>query len=481
LIDKIKLRWVYVVSILFILANAYLVYKEYYWGFFIPVVALVIILYIYSLDKVLFLIALVTPLSVLVVDSEFGVGLSLPSEPLLIGVLIVFLLREIYLHDFDKKMWKHPVSILILINLAWMIITTFTSELPIISLKYILARFWFVIPFYFIISQLFKKKENIHYFIWLYVVPLIGVIFYTVYNHSLWGFAEEPGHWVMTPFYNDHTAYGAILAMYLPFTGGMVFNKSYSKTARLFSFIAFIIVIIGLFLSYSRAAWISVAAAVVLMLLILLKIKFRTVLIATAGLVTLFIMFQDQIFMKLEKNKQDSSSNIIEHIQSISNISSDASNLERINRWKSAFRMYHERPMYGWGPGTYQFLYAPFQNSQERTIISTNAGDKGNAHSEYIGPLAESGFLGMISFLAFAIMALYTGIRLYTRSADKEIRLISLLLVMGLFTYLIHGFLNNFLDTDKASVPFWGFVSALIAIDLYHKKQKEEKSDQVVT
>jgi hypothetical protein len=49
---------------------------------------------------------------------------------------------------------------------------------------------------------------------------------------------------------------------------------------------------------------------------------------------------------------------------------------------------------------------------------------------------------------------------------------------LGLVTYLIHGILNNFLDTDKASAPFWGFIAAIVAIEVYHvetpKKQDEE-------
>jgi hypothetical protein len=34
---------------------------------------------------------------------------------------------------------------------------------------------------------------------------------------------------------------------------------------------------------------------------------------------------------------------------------------------------------------------------------------------------------------------------------------------LGLITYYLHGFLNNFLDMDKASAPFWGF-TAMIAV-----------------
>ena len=187
-------------------------------------------------------------------------------------------------------------------------------------------------------------------------------------------------------------------------------------------------------------------------------------------------MFKSEILYVLEKNKQDSSANFIEHVQSIYNISSDASNLERINRWQSAFRMFAERPVLGWGPGTYQFIYAPFQRSKERTIISTNAGDLGNAHSEYIGPLSEQGLPGLLSILSLIAVIVWTGIRVYIKARNREIRLFSIILVLSLVTYFIHGLLNNFLDTDKASVPFWGFFAMLVALDLYHK----DKTDDVV-
>jgi O-antigen ligase len=453
--------------------NAYLVIKEQYWGYLLPVVLLLLLLYIYSLDKILLIITFATPLAVVFRDDIYGVGVSLPTEPLLLGVLLIFTLRQLYINDFDTKVWKHPLSLAVIFNLLWIMITSVTSEFPMVSLKFLLARLWFVIPFYFVISQLFKEIRNVRIFIWLYTVPLIGVIGFTLYQHSLWGFAEEPGHWVMTPFYNDHTAYGAVLAMYIPILLGLAFNRNYTRTSRLFSVLAFVILMVAIFFSYTRAAWLSLAAAFGLFVLVYFKVKLRVVLIGFATIIGLFFAFQTQIFQKMEKNKQDSSSDIVEHIQSMSNISSDASNLERINRWNSAFRMFHERPVVGWGPGTYQFIYAPFQNSKERTIISTNAGDKGNAHSEYIGPMAESGILGLLSFLLIAVMSIFYGLRVYQRAADREVRLLGLLLVLGLFTYFIHGFLNNFLDTDKASIPFWGFCAAILALDLYQARSEK--------
>ena len=191
-------------------------------------------------------------------------------------------------------------------------------------------------------------------------------------------------------------------------------------------------------------------------------------------MVVIFFTFRFEILDKLEKNKQDASANFIEHVQSISNISSDASNLERINRWQAALRMFSERPLVGWGPGTYQFEYAPFQRAKEKTVISTNLGDMGNAHSEYIGPLAESGIPGLLSVLLLVITVLYTGFKVHKKALSRQTRLLALSATLGLITYFVHGLMNNFLNTDKASVPFWGLVSIITALDLYYSSAKEE-------
>jgi len=277
----------------------------------------------------------------------------------------------------------------------------------------------------------------------------------------------------MKPFYNDHTAYGGILAFFLPVMVGYSINSSRSRSYRLYALLVSVILLGGLYLSFSRAAWVSLAVALLVILLIVYKIRFRWIFSGILVLIAAFYMFESQILYSLEKNKQDSSANFIEHVQSIYNISSDASNLERINRWQSAFRMFNERPVFGWGPGTYQFIYAPFQRSKERTIISTNAGDLGNAHSEYIGPLSEQGFPGLLSVFSLIVLILITGIRVYRKAKNKEIKLFSLISVLALVTYFVHGLLNNFLDTDKASVPFWGVFAMIVAMDLYHRDSEE--------
>lgn len=477
--EKLKLTLVYTISVLFIALNMYLiVQKDIYWSLLLPVVLIILFFYIFSLDVIVLLIVFLTPLAINIRDFDLGVGISLPTEPLMFGVLIIFILKIFYEGGYSAKILKHPVTIAILFNLIWILFTSITSEMPIVSFKYLISRLWFVIPFYFVGVIIFKKYSNIKLFSWLYVIPFLLVIGYTIYNHALKGFDEESGHWVMTPFYNDHTAYGAILAIFIPVFLGFFLNSQYKRTYRLFSLIIFIILTIAIILSYSRAAWISLAVALIVYIIILLKIKFIWIFLTIAIIIGSFFTFQNEILDTLERNKQDSSADFVEHIQSISNINTNASNLERINRWQSAIRMFKERPVFGWGPGTYQFFYAPYQLSREKTIISTNAGDMGNAHSEYIGPLSEMGILGMLSIIAIIVLVIITALKTYKNAENKEVKFLSLITLLGLITYFAHGFLNNFLDTDKASVPVWGFIAMIVALNIYHAKKSKKLSSE---
>ncbi len=466
--EKAKILRVYIITALFLVVNFYFILeKDVYWFFLLPVVLVILVYYLISLDKILLFITFLTPFAIQLRGVEGGLGVSLPTEPLMFGVLLIFIVNLIFEQKYDKRITTHPISYIIFMSLFWMLFTSFTSELPLVSFKYLLSRLWFVIPFYFIAAIVFKKLSNIKKFMWLYMSALCVVIIYTLFQHSKFGFEEDAGHWVMSPFYNDHTAYGAALSMFIPVSIGLVFFPGISKNARIFAFISLAILVIGIIFSYGRAAWISVVVAFAVFVFIILRIKFYILALSFVVIVATFFTFQNQILDRLSKNKQDSSANFAEHLRSITNISSDASNLERINRWQAAIRLYDERPILGWGPGTYQFVYAPYQSSQEKTIISTNLGDKGNAHSEYLGPLAEMGIPGMVIMLLLITFIIITGLRVY-KKGDKKVKFLSLMVLLGLITYFAHGFLNNFLDTDKLSVPFWGFIAILVALETYH-------------
>lgn len=438
---------------------------------------------VFSLDRLLMFIVLLTPLSVPLKEIMPGLSFDmyLPTEPLLFGVMLVFIFKISFEQRFDRKILFHPVSICIYFYLIWVFITCITSTMPLVSFKFLLVKIWFFIAFYFLATQMFKKSKNINTFFWLYIIPLIIVIGYTVYNHSKFGLLDqEAANFVVNPFYNDHTSYGAMLAVFLPVIIYLLISKNYQPLTKVFIWIVLFIFLSAIILSYTRATWVSIFIALIIFSLILLKVRFKYVFAVALIVVFVFFAYRTDILIYLEQNRQESSTNLTEHLQSVSNVTSDASNMERLNRWNCALRMFEEKPVFGWGPGTYMFQYAPFQLSSEKTIISTNAGDMGNAHSEYLGPLAESGFLGSITFILIVVYVFYTAFRMYRKfKNNREIKYLIIAMILGLSTYFLHGFLNNFLDTDKASVPIWGFAAILVALDVYYKEDGSLKSEKL--
>ncbi len=470
--------WIYLVSFLFILLNSYLLYTNFPYLALLPLAAALIFMAFFHIDKLMWFIVFATPLSFnLEIGGHGGIGMYLPTDPLMFGVMILFFFKLFYHKRYDINIFKHPVTIAIVINLIWLLFTSITSSMPVVSFKFLLARMWFIVCFYFLATQLFKNYKNYKIYFWAYIIPLVAVIFYSVIRLSIYSFDEKASHWVMSPFYKDHTSYGAALAMYFP----ILFIFLFKKNTALFKLITFSIIaifVVGIILSYTRAAWLSLFAAAALYIIYKLKIKFSSLLLVGAFLGIMLASSWTTIMHSLEKNDQDSSGELTEHVQSMSNVSTDASNLERLNRWSCAWRMFLERPIVGWGPGTYIFQYAPFQLSNEMTIISTNTSSNGNAHSEYIGPLAESGILGTLTFLMIVIVVFYRGSLLYHK-LEGERKTVILFTLLGLFTYVLHGFMNNYLDTDKLSVPFWGFIALIVAMDVNYKKELETKTKEI--
>ncbi len=481
--NAIKISLFYLVTIGFILLNLwFVVTRNSMAANVLPFLMAAALLVIFSFDKLIYFVVFFAPLSVELSDimPGFGFNMFLPTEPVLAGILIIFLLKIVHERSFDRKILLHPVSLAIYLNLFWILITSITSSMPMVSIKFLLARLWFLAAFYFLMAKIFSDGQKIEKYVWLYLAGFLIVIFYSIYRH--WGYGlldKQAAHYVVTPFYNDHTSYGAALAMYLPFAAWFALSKRYSVKIRTWSTVVFGILFIAFILSYSRAAWLSIMIALTVLAVIKLRIRFKTIAITSVIILSFLFSFQNEIVMYLERNSDESSSNLTEHFSSMTNISSDASNLERLNRWGSALRMFNERPVFGYGPGTYMFQYAKYQLKKDRTIISTNAGDGGNAHSEYLGPLSESGVGGLVTFLLIIITVMYTAINTWSRLTDYRLRGIILAALIGLVTYYIHGLLNNFLDTDKLSVPFWGFTAMIVAIDIYSRKLLSKPQSRV--
>lgn len=470
---------VFLLSIGYVFLHAFLVLRGFEYFFLAPIGLTILYLAFFHQDKLLLYLAFLVPFSVPLTyfSGKLPVNLSIPSEPILILLMILLYIKVLIEQGFDKSILLHPVSLAIYFYLSWMLITSITSVMPVVSFKFLIAKLWFISVFYFLATQLFIKYKNIVRYGMYYTAGLTLVAIYAFSQLAVKGItSQHVASKVVHPFFNDHTDYAAALAMILVFVAGLFFirRKASSLVKSIYLGITAFLAM-ALVFSYTRAAWLSVLVMLGFYLGFWLKIRLRVMFLILASLIALFFTFRTDILIALERNKQDSHKDFGRHISSITNISTDASNRERLNRWACAIRMFKERPVWGWGPGTYQFQYAPFQKKSEMTVISTRRGDVGNAHSEYLGPLAEQGLLGTVAFLLIVITTMATAARLYFRAKRRKVSLMALTLLLSLITYYTHGILNNFLDGDKLSALFWGFTAMIVALDVYHTPSLREK------
>ena len=156
-----------------------------------------------------------------------------------------------------------------------------------------------------------------------------------------------------------------------------------------------------------------------------------------------------------------------DQMTSVFNIKTDVSNLERINRYSCAWRMFKDRPIFGFGAGTFQVEYLAYQKTEEMTRISVThpgphpPGRGGGAHSEYFQALSELGLIGFLIWIGFLFATLWSGLDIYHRQPVKWKKETALFLTFGLLTFFIHASFNNFLHNGKIAVLVWSFMAYL--------------------
>ncbi len=464
MVAKADIKQLYGISILGLLVSAFTAYIfPIYFILIIPTLVLIVGLFILSIESVFLIVAFSTPFSI---KYLFGTsGINLPDEPLMIALMLLFIIKLVEKPHLFKPILKQPLTFILLLNLIWILITSISSSLPLVSFKFLLARLWTVTFGYFWGALIFKNPKNMKSFLLAFGLGLCVVVVYSTYHHYGFGFSQKKAMLVMKPLMDDHTVYSAVCCMVLAFSVVIIFfkNKFWDKFL-FFSIASFCL--IGVFLSYSRAAALSLIFVLMFAVLLKLKIRFKTLAGLVAILICFAFIFKNEIYQRIRLNNSASGKNLVGDIKSISNINNDESNVERLNRWESGYRMFKEKPFLGFGPGTYQFQYSAYQKSHQMTSISTTHGDMGNAHSEYFGPLIESGIVGSLLVVLLFGFSISVLMKLYYHPKDETIKMYSLAILLSLLTYYFHGLMNDFLDQDKAAVLVWAMLGMATSLNL---------------
>lgn len=443
----------------------------------IPLVLLCVLATVYHFEGFLYTMVGLVPLSINIIDIGGGVGLALPGEALLMisaaGFMTLILRRQLD----PMPLLRHPIGLVIIVQMAWVVVTMLASTYTEISTKFLLARCIYILVYFIGFGSIFLQLDRITSFFKAYIWGMVPVSIYAIYVLWMLGMSRNSSPVMAEPFFDDHTVFGNCLAMILPMAIWIAARDRVPEKRQRFPlrWLVVALLLVALLLSFSRAAWMALFVMAGMWLILRLKIKFR---FFAAGLVVVaagLYIGRDALVQRFEENENVSGEDVFSTAASVTNVNSDDSNKERINRWACAIRMFEERPWFGFGPGTYEKNYGDYQVLQQLTRISSFHGDRGDAHSEYLGALSEQGLLGMLLLGGLFLMTLRTGMRVVYRTQDPKARGLATAVVLGLSSFYFHGFVNDFYDLDKAACLIWSMMAVLAALDIRESQAEGQR------
>jgi O-antigen ligase len=416
------------------------------------------------------------------ISTEFyfssGLSTDLPSEPLIVGLMLVYVLQAIARPDLiNAKFLRHPLTLILLAHFLWIAFAAILSSNQTVSIKFTIAKFWYLATFFFLTGHLMRDERQTWKLWWWIIIPLTLATLKVILHHASLDFGFKEINAATSPFFRNHVNYAAILALILPML--WFFWGRYRRWTLAWWVLAAAasVLFFGVLTAYTRAAYVALFLAAVMYFVIRLKLM-RWALLVAAMVAPLFFayMIYNNKFMDYAPSERTVSHVEFSGIVAATYKMEDVSTSERYYRWIAGIRMSTEYPVSGVGPGNFYFFYKQYTLNRFATYVSDNP-EKSGIHNYFLMTLVEQGWIGLLFFLAMLFYTLILGERVYHESGSNINRKA---LVMGLMLMLtvIDAFLlmNDMIETDKVGSFFFFSMAILINLDLLNRKEAVRSS-----
>lgn len=438
----------------------------------IPFVGLAVVFFTADVKKLFFFLLFFIPLS-----TEFEVtatlSTDLPDEPLMLmlsGSILVLLILKPSLLPAEVK--KSSLFMLLALQFMWLIAVIIFSYDQLLSIKYLLAKVWYVFAFVLGTLLFLQKKEDYILASKALIVGMLITVVNSLLRHSFKGFTFEAINETLSPFFRNHVNYSAVLVCLFPvlfmwrhFTKG---NKQKAVTALIFLFA------VALFFAYSRGAWLCIVSGAVTWIAV--KKRFLLSLLAftvLASLISLYVLVQNDRYLDFapDFNKTTQHFDFSEHMEATYKLK-DVSTMERVYRWVAGFKMINEEKLTGFGPNNFSSNYKNYTVAAFKTWVSANE-DKSSVHNYFLLVTIEQGIPGLIIFCLLLFVMFVTALKGYHVLQDPFYKQLSMLCAVILSMILTLNLLSDLVETDKIGSLYFIVLALLMQVQLQIQQQKK--------
>ncbi|MBL7720199.1 MAG: O-antigen ligase family protein [Flavipsychrobacter sp.] len=444
----------------------------------VPFVYLFALLLVANWKFVYWILLFTIPFSIVIYLGPLST--TIPDEPIMWALLLVFILLLIRHRKLFPEWWlRHPLVLIIILQFIWMLMAVVFSQKLFLSVKFSLAKTWFLVAFLVMPLFVFQEKKDFRKAFIIMLVPMVATILVVVARHAATGFDFRRIEQSIHPLYYNHVEYSTVISMFFPLLL-IAYMLSKGKTGKRFLFAGLILFFLfAIYFSYARAAMVAVIFAVA----VGVAMRFRLVNFLMPGFYAVMILIVGYMVNnnKYIDYRPDFERTYMHHSFSDHIIATfrgqDMSSMERLYRWVAAVRMSQDHPMVGVGPNAFYYFYKPYTVTSFRTYVSRNP-EQSTTHNYFLYMLVEQGWPAMILYAILVFVFFAQAQKVYFRFRDRFYKLCT----MGLAMMFGAGFINNFfselLETHKVGCLFFISIALLIVLD---RKSKEEQQQLVAT
>ncbi len=463
--------------IIFLLSGVTAIFLDSFWILLVPFGWLLLpLIFQYTIVKTehfFWLLLICLPLSTEMPITQ-TLGIDFPDEiwmVLLTGLGIIKIIHEP--KWLPEHLLKDPLFFLLLIALGWIAITCFYATEPLLALKYLLAKIWYVFPFVILPQVLLYSRNRIGNMAICILVPMLFVVIQTLVRHSFYGFSFVGAQKVLFPFFRNHVNYSAMLVALLP-AAWCIWKLTPTENAqRKWVFVCLLLALIALVFAYSRGAWLALLLGMVSVWIIRKK-RMGVFIIAatTAILLSLSWLVADKNFMRFAPDHDHTifHTDFGEHMKATVAFK-DVSTAERFYRWVAGARMLAEKPMTGFGPNSFYLHYRPYTVNSFETWVSDNP-EHSTVHNYFLLIALEQGIVGLILFCLLFFGMLLRLQKMYHHFQSRFYQMISLTTAVTLVIIGTINSMSDMIETDKIGSLFWLCLGMVILLE---KKLQDEK------
>ncbi len=405
-----------------------------------------------------------------------GIGTDFPSE-----LLMVFLMFSGFCYfganvkKIDRDFFNHTLTKLVLAHLFWIGLVAILSQIFVISVKYFLAKTWYVTVFVFLGGLFIKTIDDFKKVFWCLLIPMMVAILVILAKHSAYGFSFETINKTTYPFFRNHVNYGVMMVLLVPFAFLVRKWYKFGSIARFIINVGIFLLFVGITFAYTRAAYISL----ILMPIGYFLFRYKwTKTAITGGVLTLsialtyLIIGNNYLNFAPDYDKTIYHSNFEDHLEATLALK-DLSTMERFYRWVAGINMSTEHVLTGFGPGTFTHFYRSYTSSLFQTYVSDNE-DESTVHNYFLLVLIEQGWAGFLIFMTLCIMIFIKGEQIYHETRDPQQQQLIMACLICLLVIMANNFMADLIETDEIGSFFFICMAIIINQDLYNKRNREK-------